>query len=250
MIFYFSGTGNSYDAALRLRDEDERLIDIKDAVWNREFWFEPEENEAVGFVFPVYFAGLPTIVNYFLKHVDFSVIPSYTYVVATCGGSAMNACGMAADVLGRNGYAVRAAYTVTMPDNYVVMFTIPSEEEQEKILTKAHESLDEIRRSVLARRRNRVYASLPKRAATAAMYNFYRFGRSTKEFYTDDKCVGCGVCAGRCPAKAIRMIDGHPVWIKDQCIHCMSCVRCNAIQYGDKLKDKARYKNPVLKKCH
>ena len=34
----------------------------------------------------------------------------------------------------------------------------------------------------------------------------------------------------------------------ERCSFCMSCVRCGAIEYGDKLTDKARYKHPMLRK--
>lgn len=53
-------------------------------------------------------------------------------------------------------------------------------------------------------------------------------------FSTDESCTGCGLCAKRCPRKNIRMENGRPVFQK----HCLFCMRCinscpvNAIRYS------------------
>ena len=73
---------------------------------------------------------------------------------------------------------------------------------------------------------------------------------STKAFYADEKCIGCGKCASICPAGTIEMIDGHPAWTKSKCLKCCGCInRCpvSAIQYGKKTASRGRYVNPVLK---
>lgn len=38
-----------------------------------------------------------------------------------------------------------------------------------------------------------------------------------------DKCVGCGECMRRCPAKAIELREGYPVLSRKKCIHCFCC---------------------------
>ena len=51
-----------------------------------------------------------------------------------------------------------------------------------------------------------------------------------------------GVAVDNFGDKCIEMIDGVPVWTKKRCIRCMSCVRCNAIQYGNVIKNRRRYR--------
>ncbi len=250
MIFYFSGTGNSYDAAMRMQGQEERLYNITDCIWNKQFSFVLEEEERVGFVFPVYFGGLPSIVQTFLSKVHFDRTPGYLYAVLTCGGNPYGAGNMTADTLGRNGLVLDAVWPVVMPDNYLFLYEPDTEEQKMAALEKAGPVLEEIRTHIEKKEINDPAGRRKDRAVTALMYPFYVHGRRTKKFWTDDQCIGCATCVNRCPAKAMTMENGHPKWIKDRCIHCMACIRCGAVQYGKKTVGKYRYKNPVLKKCH
>ena len=66
----------------------------------------------------------------------------------------------------------------------------------------------------------------------------------------DDTCIACSKCEANCPAGAIRMENGRPVWAKKKCLKCCGCInRCPvaAIQYGKKTAARGRYVNPVLK---
>lgn len=75
--------------------------------------------------------------------------------------------------------------------------------------------------------------------------------RRTKNFFLVDGCTGCGLCASKCPAQAIEIRDGKPVWVKEQCELCLRCLHhCPqfAIQYGDgKTREHGQYRNPHVK---
>lgn len=248
MIFYFTGTGNSEYAAKRLLKKDEQLISITKATWNEAYTYEPAEDETVGFVFPVYFYGLPDTVRSFVKKVRFATKPAHVYAVITCGGSIAGAGDLLGKFLAEGGTTLNAVYSVKMPDNYVLMYDVTTEEEEKPILAAADERLDKIRKFVRRHREYGTKASVFAKAETALLYPMYDLTRNTAKFYTDDKCVSCGTCAARCPAKAIQLIDGKPTWIKEKCDHCLSCVRCNAVQYGKRTVDAYRYKHPSLRK--
>lgn len=250
MIFYFSGTGNSLDAALRLQSEEEKVINITDCIWEKKYSFTLKEEESVGFSFPVYYGGVPSIVQAFLSKVKFDRIPVYTYAVLTCGGDPVGAGNMTADTLEKNGLHLDAAWPVVMPDNYIFLYEPDTEEEKAQALIDAGPVLEEIKKHIEARDCNDTRGSRKSRVLTSLMYPLYVHGRKTKKFWTDDQCVGCATCVKRCPARAMVMENGRPKWIKERCIHCMACVRCGAVQYGKKTVGRYRYKNPVLKKCH
>ena len=249
MVFYFSGTGNSLQAAQAMLSPGEKLIDMADSLWKKEFSFHIAPGEPVGFVFPVYFGGLPVAVENFIDQLDMPFKPYYCYGLLTCGGSPA-AAGEALRVrLKKKGLTMHALYTVTMPDNYVLMFKIPEPEEQSRILSKAALWLEHIKKQVDQRIHTVERASLKDRMLSAAMHPIYENDRSTKPFFSDDQCVGCGLCVKRCPAHAMVMEDGRPKWVADHCFQCMACARCGAVQYGKKTAGKKRYTNPILKKA-
>lgn len=248
MIFYFTGTGNSEYVAKRLLKDGEQLISITTAKWDENFVYEVEKNEVVGFVFPVYFYGLPDTVRTFAKKIRFSEKPAYVYAVITCGGSIGGAGNLLKQYLEEGGTVLNAVYPVKMPDNYVLMYDVTTEEEEKPILRKAEDRLKQVERSINIQRSIGANVRVTSKVKTALLYPFYDITRKTAKFYTDEKCVGCGTCASRCPAKAIEMINGKPVWVKDKCDHCLSCIRCNAVQYGKRTVGKYRYKHPSLRK--
>ena len=251
MIFYFTGTGNSMYAAKQLQKEGERVVSIGETVTSRAFTYELEAGEKLGFVFPVYFWGLPNIIPWFIRKLQLTgEAPSYVYAVITCGGSIGGADRMLKEELGKSGYPLDVVYDVKMPDNYVLMYDVPGEEEQKKILEESRKRLEEIRENLTVCHGDGGYRSgWKQQLLTKALYPLYRYGRKTDQFYTDDRCIGCGACAERCSCHAIQMINGKPTWVKDRCILCLGCTnRCGAIQYGKKTVERGRYVHPILQK--
>ncbi len=247
MIFYFSGTGNSFAAATQLQYRlGGKLINITDCLHKKFYSFDIEDGEAVGIVCPVYFDGLPSIVNFFIDRMKFNITPSYLYGVFTYGGMAFGVTESFAKRVQRRGYEVSASWGVKMPANYAMLYEPTKEEKAEIVLEKADERLDVIISNIKERRHT---GSNPlRKLVSGIIYPKYNKARKTAGFYTDETCIGCGVCAGRCPVRAIKMIDGKPVWVKDTCVFCMSCVRCNAIQYETKLQGRYRYRHPIYQK--
>lgn len=250
MIFYFSGTGNSQYAASKLAREEEKVISITECVRQRNFHIEIEDDDTLGFVFPVYYGGLPSLIQEFLNHVKFQGKPAYTYSVITCGANAYGAGEMLADRLREQDIELQAVYQVVMPDNYIVMYSIQTPEEEEAILATAENRLNFIEKQIQSQEKTALSANKTAKLITSLMYPMYAKGRKTKKFWTDDRCVSCGVCEQRCPSQAIKLIDGKVTWVKDQCAHCMACARCNAIQYGNKTAERRRYTHPMLRKKH
>ena len=99
MIFVFSGTGNSYAAAKRISEAiGVRMVDLAAAVRYKRYGYDAG-GEDVGFVFPVYYYGLPRMVAELAENIVVRN-PGRVFCVATCGEESGGACEMLAEKLG------------------------------------------------------------------------------------------------------------------------------------------------------
>lgn len=254
MIFYFTGTGNSLYAAKKIGDAlGEHLIDITTAMNEKSFNYTLSTDEKIGFVFPVYFYGLPSIVADFISELKIETnqeggLKPYVFGVITCGGGMGGAPKMLEEKLKKQGLPLGAAFELKMTSNYIMMYQATTPDVQKKELTAADEKLVEM---IAAISKNKKDEGKRKKAfITKVAYPLYVHGRKTRLFYADEKCNGCGKCVRVCPVDAIKMQNNNPVWSKKQCTHCSACInRCpqEAIQYGKKTLKWRRFENPILK---
>lgn len=240
MIYYFSGTGNSKHAAEVIASAvNETPVDIVDSIKNGIFG--SCDDEITGFVFPVYFWGLPEIIKRFASMPELKKsLGKYVFCVITCGANTGNADKMLAKKLGRS---LDYSFSLRMPDNYVVMYDPCEKEKAQKFLRHADKELEEIRKDIVSRESGRK-GSTQGGAKSAFVSMLYDPFRTTKKFYADDSCISCGICAKNCPDNAIEIKNGKPVWVKAKCQHCTACInRCpkKAIQFGKGTESRRRY---------
>jgi len=252
MIFYFSGTGNSLYAAKRIQEViGYKIIDISSAIAEKQFKYELEERESVGFVFPAYYYGIPTIVADFIKQLEVEhTDQTHIFTVMTCGANCGGADRIMRILLKENNLHLSAFYELPMVDNFIFGYDLLNITEQEEALKRSEGKLKGIIKSISVKGVDDKPSSILERILTGAIYPIYQKGRKTKKFYADNRCITCNLCEEICPSKAIKMADGKPEWIKDQCIHCVACInRCpvEAIQYGQNTKKRNRYVHPILK---
>lgn len=252
MIFYFSGTGNSYAAAKTLADGlGESLTDIAKAIRENAFSYTLEPGEKLGFVFPVYAWAPPQAVTDFIKKIElyFPQDP-YTFAVCTCGASAGDAMSVLEASLESNGLSLDSGFSLLMPDNYVAGFDVEPKKEQQEKLLHAKEILQLILRAVTLERKNFFRVKRGKNArflTNVVNLGFRHFATRTKPFYVTKGCIGCGLCETVCTDGCISMAGGRPVWTKDRCNMCLACLnRCPtaSIQYGKKTEKRGRYVHP------
>ncbi|HHV98637.1 MAG TPA: 4Fe-4S binding protein [Clostridiaceae bacterium] len=253
MIFYFSGTGNSLYVAKKISEiQGERLISVAGEMERKDTVFEYEfsEKELLGFVFPVYAWGPPRIVIDFISKLRVSGGKPYVFSVCTCGDDEGYATRMLQKAFAKAGLSLDSAFTVIMPNTYIIGFDVDSKDVASEKLRRAEEKLQTIN-TVISDRERGVFDLIPGRLSglKSAIVNplFNRFGRSTKRFYATGECTGCGTCATVCPLHTIT-IKGKPVWGKS-CTQCLACIhRCpvRAIQYGKATVRKGRYVHPDI----
>lgn len=251
MLFYFTGTGNSLFAARQLADAmNDEMYDICELIKNRNMSFRIPTGEKIGFVFPIYYSGLPHIVKTFLEEVNIIADDDcYTYAVITCGGSAAGADVQLKKVLSEKTMHIDHIAQLKMTDNYIVMFELDDAKKAAERTDIAKAELLEIAENISAGKKGGFNSRIGGKLANGVMQPMYHMLRKTKKFFADKKCVSCGKCERICPVDAIKMQNGKPKWVKDKCEHCMACInRCpkKAIQYGAKTKNKNRFVNEIL----
>lgn len=236
-ICFFSGTGNSYHIALQIQSRFPEA----------SLFFIPKTDpadllpfEEIGFVFPVYFFGIPDVVRQFLKKIDFSR-PVRIFSVITCGGGPGIAMDQFCSLMKKKGQRVAYSKVLVMPDDYILLYR-QDKKKNEMLLKQADNTM------------KTVLTDLENRADNYFRPSFFRFwsglqiliGRQMKhtaQFFRVKGCIGCKRCVETCPTQNIRYEDGTIHYGK-QCVGCLGCINTcpmEAIQFLKATKNKGRY---------
>lgn len=246
MILYFSATGNCKYTATRLAQGiKQRFISIMDCINNNEYAFE---DKMIGIISPVYFWGLPSIVREFLEKASFQT--EYLYFVATYG-TIPGASGCIANrmIQGRN---IDAYYSIRMVDTWTPVFDLSTPKKLAVFTKSTEKDIDNIICRIKKHYTNKhMFPRTPAILTELIAQPLYdREVRRTSHLRVQDNCIGCGLCAKKCPVQAIEMQNKKPVWIKEKCVMCLGCLhRCPefAIQYGKNTQKHGQYMNPNVK---
>ncbi len=248
-IYWFSGTGNSLAVARRLSAAFDGACLVPIA--SQDGVARPEG--VVGVVCPVYFEGLPLIVQEFLARLD-ARAATYSFLVLTPGGFAGWAPVQARRLFRRAGRPLDAVFSVKMPDNYIAILDIPRPERQREILSRAERVLAEIA-GAAARREKRlgVGVAVPL-GALAYLVMGRSFARTCRRqdtrFVVTDACTACGLCVRVCPKENIVLSGGRPQWNHrcEQCFGCINLCPVAAIQVRNRpTARRGRYRHPDVR---
>ena len=89
--------------------------------------------------------------------------------------------------------------------------------------------------------------TVPKLAGKIGKQIYDRSTSKTANLTVTADCVGCGLCAKKCPVQAIEIREKKPVWVKEHCVMCLGCLhRCpkNAIECGPNTRKHGQYIHP------
>lgn len=253
MVFYFSGTGNSKFVAKTLADGlDLSLHSIPDYMRTSEKGRGVTMvEEPLGFIFPIHAWGPPQMVLDFIETADFSQVTiPYCFAVATCGEDCGKALEMLRQGLAFKGIPLHSAYSLTMPNNYIIDFRIDSEERVSQLIADAKVKLENILTDIQTKKSPVVAVTegaFP-RIKTKLLYPlFKRFYIKPKGFLALDTCTACGLCEKTCMTENITMTEAEltvkPKWGKN-CTFCLACINIcpvEAIQYGSRSEGNGRY---------
>ena len=243
MILYYTGTGNSLALARILGEAiGEKPLPIAKCYEEKDFTVT---DDALYLVLPVYFWGVPHLVEAFLE--EAKIESSYIALVLTMGSSTGYAMRDVERLLAHKGRHLDATLAVRMPDNYVLAFNPPTEDKAEQIRMAGEAEF----RTFASRLQKREHFTRDVPGFGRFLYplvrRFYENGRSMAKFYAKENCIGCENCSHVCGVHAIEIRSERPVWVKDTCEHCLACIhQCpvEAIEYGRMTKGRRRYVHP------
>jgi ferredoxin len=237
-VYCFSSTGNSLYAAKTISEKiGADLCSMTQSVSDCS-------DDTIGFVFPVYFWGLPKIVERFIADLNITDDKAYIFAIATYGGVIHGVLGVLAKMLARKQLELSYGNTLKSVENYIPRYEV---NDNESMLNQTDEKLKVIANEIYEKRRNRPAGStlLNKIVSSQNPANQMDCDRF---FTVSDICNNCGTCRNICPVDNIHLDDEKPVF-KHSCEHCLACVHAcpkAAIEWKDKTMSKKRYRNPYV----
>lgn len=235
-IYCYTSTGNNLYAAKMIADKTGGNV-------------APMSGEAVecgddviGFVFPVFFLGLPRLVERFITNLRISDKNAYTFAMVTYGNVGVGVVSKVASLLREKGIALRYGVSVRSVENYIPSYKINDSEE---LRTEFGRRIGEIAEAVNRRESKRGSAFT---IINRLVYKFYPDAGSDRDFSVVTSCTGCSICMKICPAENIQMVSGKPEFLH-KCDHCITCVQncpSQAINWKGKTEGKQRYRHATV----
>ena len=235
-IYCFSSTGNSLYAAKRISEKiNANLVSMTQNV-------SECNDDTIGFVFPVFFWGLPKIVERFITNLKITDDKAYIFAIATYGGVIHGVIGIVNRIMVRKQLKVSYGNTLKSVENYIPRYKV-----NDSVLfqNQIDENLNKIINEIYEKRHNRPAKSTILNKIISSLNP----GNKTDcdcFFSISDSCNSCGICKNICPVNNISIENEKPAF-KHTCEHCMACIHAcpkTAIEWKNKTSNKKRYINP------
>lgn len=244
MIYYFSGTGNSYQVAKLLayltQDRMQDISTVKDY---------KHDDSVMGFVFPVHCYDVLDLMQDFIKKLEIkSDKKIYCYAVVTCGGKVGNTFITMQDLLKTKNIDLAYRNEVFLPDNilsfwgkkynYNLLNTY-----KDKVLKIGQEINQHKFNNNALMKKSRIYVIKKK-------FSWYFIKKFLGKKKIKGNCIHCKQCLKLCPTNNIVEKEGIIKFkSNNKCIYCLACIQwcpVQAISFGKyNLKDK-QYHHPEV----
>jgi len=245
-IYYFSGTGNSLAISRKLSEllvGDCKIVSI--SVFENTETIDVEE-EAIGFVFPVYFETLPDVVKLFVKKLNFKTHP-YIFGVATCNGVPGHSLFSLSKYLNIKGESLSSGFVIDMPGNALIT---PQEVEVQR-LKESKLKIAEIAQYINSRSTKEIEGDngFRRHVESFVVGNIAKkLQFASKRYYSTSDCIHCSICKKVCPVNNIEIVDKKPKW-GNNCAACLACFHwCpkKAIVINGMISKRHQYHHPEI----
>lgn len=242
IIYYFSGTGNSLDVARHIAAQlgDTVLISMSENPYEAR----RISNKRVGFVYPIYYGGMPFMVEKFIRNIRMTD-NVYVFAVATCKGQTGNGIKQMNRLFQVEDHHLSYGAWIKTVDNNIIDLS-----EKQNTVKRLANSYVQLKSIIEAIQRLEINHQGIMNPCTSVLHQLKLLHAVKKEqkFLSSDTCNHCGVCMRICPSNNIELLDGKPLF-RHRCEACMACIQfCpkQALNYKKCTKNKERYHHPNI----
>ena len=211
MVLFFSGTGNSAYVAKRIgKAINDEVLNLFAKMKSNDYSKINTERPLV-IVAPTYAWRIPRIVQKWIDNTLFTGNKN-VYFILTCGGSIGNAGDYLAKLCQKKKMNYCGCMGITMPENYIALFSTPSKEEALRTIALAEPVIEQ----AIGYIKNGIPFSQTKISfkdtINSGIVNdlFYPLFVHSRKFYATNGCVSCGKCVSVCPLNNISIVNKKP----------------------------------------
>ncbi len=268
VIYYFSGTGNSYHVtkAFQQHMRDQYNEDIATIAVNAQFLkykdhllYMPSD-QVIGFIFPTHDRSLPIPMQQLLERLTISKT-SYLFAVTTYVQDSSYVFQQLKKCLKASKKQLQVEASIVMPDNNPgrESFFMPSKDKLDQMEELMYEKVSMLA-SIINQRK---YYTDSERLGKKLERTPNRWLRKLSEkkkgnglFYVTSICSNCGKCMTVCPSEKLSLSAIGPEWKKNVvCYQCYACINAcpkQAIQLKNRFyrpsysTQNGRYEYPFI----
>ncbi len=180
VIYCFTSTGNSLCAARKIADA------IGAKVMPVAYEQTTTDEDVIGFVFPIFFWGLPNMVRHFARNLKITNPDAYVFAVATYGSAAPGAVSEINKYL--RGHRLSYAASIKSVENYLPMYELGKVDEG---IEAAEQSIQVAAHDIKERKqKGGGLFWLPNHIIKMTFPG--KRGDCDSKFTVSDSCTGCG----------------------------------------------------------
>ena len=203
-------------------------------------------DDAVGIVFPVFFATSPRTLREFIAKVNIKTY--YLFLITSYGSDGdQNALRIMKETLNSRGINVNYTNSVLMIDNFLPVFDMAQEKQIKRDLD-VDGQISEIKRDI-DNRRDYIF----EKPMFTDVDNIEEVLETTMtgkyHIQVGDECSNCKMCVKVCPRGNVTLTDNGQVIGEDYdfCLGCVQHCKTNTLTINDELNPNERYRNPNIR---
>lgn len=242
LILYFSGTGNTLYVSKRIGEV------LNQRNYETEIHSMEENIDISTIEFDLLVLGCPKYYEYpvihFIKYIEENLPVSKktipTMMFCTQSSSAVTNFDYMEKILKGKNYKLVVSKSIPIANNMVIFqsFPLTTPEKRQENLNQFETEIKDLLSCLCTGRESKektkpINGVLSHISGSIFTKGFAWFG---VKYSTSNACVGCGLCAKKCPVENIDLVSKKPKFSK-KCIFCMRCINIcpyNAILYNKK----------------